>query len=85
MMTLIRLLPFTLGHYIDENDEHWQIFLMLWDICSVITKYVVTTDLATKLAWMVEGYLEAIVDLYGRKAITPKMHHLVHLKEQMEL
>lgn len=85
MMTLVRLLPFILGHYVEEAEEHWDLFLLLWDICAVITVYTVTSGLSTKLAWMVERYLEGIVDLYGSKAITPKMHHLVHLQEQMEL
>lgn len=85
MMTLVRLLPFILGKYIQENDEHWDLFLSLWDICAVITTFKVTHELSTKLAWMVEAYLEGIVDLYGSKAITPKMHQLVHLQEQMEL
>ncbi len=77
--------PFMLGNTVDENDEHWEAFLSLWDICCLIVTFTVTHELAVKLAWLVENYLESVVDLYGESIITPKMHHLVHSPEQIEL
>ena len=81
MMTLVRLLPFILGDFVDD-DEHRDLFLVLWDICAIITPFKVTHELSTKLTWLVEGYLEGIVDLYWENAVAPKMHQLV---QQMEL
>ena len=85
MMTLIRLLPFMVGDLIEEEDEHWDCFLLLWDICSLVCAYEVTQNDSLHLAWLVQTYLESFKDLYGGSSITPKMHHLVHLPEQILL
>ena len=85
MMTLIRLLPLMIGDKIDKEDEHWECFLLLWDICSYTCRFEVTQEDSIHLAWIVQTYLEAFLDLYGEKSITPKLHHLVHLPEQIQL
>lgn len=71
------------GKFVEEDDEHWNTFLLLWDICSIALKFEVTPSDTVKLAWMVETYLEAFVSLYGATQLTPKMHHLVHLPQQI--
>ena len=43
MMTLIRLLPLMVGNYVERNDKHWECFLQLWDICSMVCAFEVTT------------------------------------------
>ena len=83
MMMLITLLPCLVGAFVDEEDDHWSCFLSLWDICSMASSYGATIDDAHRLAWLVQTYLESFKDLYGDKYITPKMHHLVHLPEQI--
>ena len=82
MMTLVRHLPLFIGDWIDHDDDHWECFLLLWDICSVVCSFEVTTDDATHLGWLIETYLEAFTSLYGT-SVTPKMHYLVHLPKQM--
>ena len=71
------------GKFVEEDDEHWNTFLLLWDICSIALKFEVTASDTVKLAWMVETYLEAFVSLYGATQLTPKMPHLVHLPQQI--
>ena len=73
------------GDKIDKEDEHWECFLLLWDICSYTCRFGVTQEDSIHLAWIVQTYLEAFLDLYGEKSITPKLHHLVHLPEQIQL
>ena len=85
MMTLICLLPFMIGDLMEEEDEHWDCFLLLWDICSLVCAYEVTQNDPFHLAWLVQTYLESFKDLYGGSSITPKMHHLVHHPEQILL
>ena len=58
MMTLIRLLPFMIGSHVEKNDNHWECFLQLWDICSMVCAFEVPTSDATYLAWLVEAYVE---------------------------
>ena len=84
MMTLMRLLPFLIGRYIKREDNHWECFLLLWNICSVTTAFEVTSDDITYLAWIVEVYLETFKYLYD-VPITPKLHYLIHLPEQINL
>ena len=48
---------------VEPDDEHWQCFLLLWDICSVASAFEVTEDDATHLAWLVEVYLDAFQSL----------------------
>ena len=85
MMTFVQLLPFMIGDKVPFDDEHWNSFLLLWDICSMVCAYEVTEDFSVHLAWVVEIYLESFKELYGGSTLTPKMHHLVHLPEQIKL
>ena len=32
MMTLVRHLPLFIGDLVDHDDDHWECFLLLWDI-----------------------------------------------------
>ena len=82
MMTLSRLLPFMIGNYIEPDDNHWQCFLNLWDICSLVSAFEVTEDDAVTLAWLTELYLESLKSLYD-VSLTPKLHYLVHLPQQI--
>ena len=82
MMTLIRLIPFMVGNCVERNDSHWECFLQLWDICSMVCAFEATTGDATHLAWLVEAYLEEFFILYDGP-MTPKLHYLVHLPQQI--
>ena len=59
MMTLIRILPFMIGSYVERDYAHWECLLILWDICSIVSAFEVTEDDATYLAWLIEIYLES--------------------------
>lgn len=74
-----------IGSYVPSDDEHWECFLLLWDICSMVCAYEMTSEDSVHLAWLVQTYLECFTHLYGEDRITPKMHHLVHLPEQIIL
>ena len=82
MMTLVRLLHFVIGELVDDDDDHWSCFLLLWDICCLCTALEVTEADATQLAWLVETNLESFTSLYSVSVI-PKMHYLVHLPQQL--
>lgn len=84
-MTLIRLLPFIIGEFVPEDDDHWECFLLLWDICAMVCTYETDKNKALQLAWLIQTYLEAFSSIYGASNITPKFHYLVHLPEQVTL
>ena len=79
------LITFDGWDYLPEEDVHWDCFLVLWDICTMVCAHEVTKKNSAHLAWLVKTYLELFVELYGSENITPKMHHLVHLPEQINL
>lgn len=73
------------GNLVEEDDQHWSCFLLLWEICSIALAFEISANDTVKLAWLVEMYLEAFAALYGATSLTPKMHHLVHLPQQILL
>jgi len=83
MMTLVKLLPLMVGNLIDDNDDHWICFLILWDICGMVLKFEVTEADSRHLSWLVEVYLESFHELYGHASMPPKFHYLVHLSQQI--
>ena len=85
MMTLILLLSFMNRDYIRDEDIHWECFLVLWNICVMICAHEVTTQNSAQLGYLVKTYLESFTELYEEEKITPKMHHLVYLPEQIML
>ena len=83
MMTLMRLLPFLIGDYV-EYDDHWRRYLILLAICDKCCAFEISPSDPTKLAWLIQTYLESFVSLYTPKySVIPKMHYLVHLPKQM--
>lgn len=82
MMTLVRLLPFMIGDHVERNDSHWECYLQLWDICNIVCAFEVTGADAVQMAWLVEAYLEEFFTLYD-VPMTPKLHYLVHLPQQI--
>ena len=81
---LVRILPLAIGEYIPEDDQHWLCFLLFWDICNMALSFAVMVKDAGHLAWTVEAFVESFKSLYLNEAsITPKMHQLVHLPEQI--
>ncbi len=85
MMALIRLTPLIIGHFVKEDDEHWECFLLLWAICNMVCSFEFNPEDPRRLAWVIQLYLESFSHLYPCFTITPKMHYLVHLPEQMEM
>ena len=85
MMTLVQLLPFIVEPLVETSDQHWECFLLLWDICSISSSLEVKQSDTIKLAWIVETYLEAFCHLYPSASILPKMHYFSHFPEQFAL
>ena len=85
MMTLVRLLPLLIGNFVNEDDDHWECFCILWAISDMVCTFEVHPDDPACLAWLVQVYLESFTRIYPDISVTPKMHYLVHLPQQMVL
>ena len=67
----ITLIPFLIGSYED-------CYLLLLAICDMTCSFEVHPDDSTKLAWLVQTYLECFTSLYSPDfSVIPKMHYLV--------
>ena len=84
MWLLGRMLPLMVGQHIPESDLHWKSYLDLLRILTLATAFEVTQDTISLMSLLVENYLSGYNMLYPN-GITPKLHYLVHLPEQMEL
>ena len=83
-MTLVKFLPLAIGESIPEGDEHWSCFLVFWEICKISLAFEIREEDAGHLGWLVAIFLEMFSFLYSEGVnITPKMHHLVHLPDQI--
>ena len=83
MWLLGRLLPLMVGQYVPEEDDHWQCYINILRILTLATAVEVTDDTIATLAQLVEDYLHQMNLLYPN-SITPKMHYLLHLPDQMK-
>lgn len=84
MWLLGRLLPLMVGKYVPEDDAHWKCYINLLRIVTLSTAMEVTQDTIALMTLLVEEYLTQYNELYPN-SITPKLHYLVHLPEQMAL
>ena len=78
-----RLLPLTIGSYVPDGDAHWECYMLLLSITVLATAVEVTVDSVSELTLLVQDYLHVFNSLYPNK-ITPKMHYLLHLPDQMK-
>ena len=76
------LLGRLLGEHVPVNDEHWVCFLNLLRILTVATAFEVTEDDIAILAMLIEDNLKQFTFLYP-DSITPKIHYLLHLPQQI--
>ena len=82
--TLVRYLPLAIGCRVSEDDQHWTCFLIFWEICAIALSFEVRKEEALHLGWLTKAFLELFHDLYCEEVnITPKMHQLVHLPQQI--
>ena len=78
------MLPLMVGRYIPEDDLHWKSYLDLLRILTLATAVEMTQETISLMSMLVENYLTRYNTLYPN-SMTPKLHYLVHLPEQMEL
>ncbi len=83
MKVLATNLPFMIADDIPEDDMNWQCFLMLLQILLLSFSPVASIDTANTLRCIIALHHKSYVSLYGRDAVTPKMHYMLHLPEQL--
>lgn len=79
MWTLGRLLPFMVGGFVPEEDEHWENYMLMLQITDYLLAPDITTDEVAHLKVLIEIHHTTFVDLYPDSSVLPKMHYLIHM------
>ena len=59
MMTLMGLLPFMIGKFIDFDDNHWGCFLTLCTICNLVCAFEATLEDSIYFGLIIKTYWES--------------------------
>lgn len=82
MWCLIQVLPFLIGDVVSPTSEHWHLFILLKEICSIVFAPVVTYGLAAFLKALIIEHHTMFKKLYERNLI-PKHHFMIHYPRMM--
>ena len=82
MLNLLLNLPHLIGDSFTDTDSNWNNFLNLYQIINICFTYSYTNDNFNDFNFLVANYLKCFKNLYT--SITPKMHFLTHLPQQMK-
>jgi hypothetical protein len=82
LRNLAYALPFFLAPYLDDEDEHYLLYIKLLQVTSICMSHRFTLEDISYLRFLIGEYLESFVSLFPFKFV-PKHHYLVHLPEQI--
>lgn len=85
MMNLIFLYPFMWGHRVQRDDEVWRNLELLRKINILSLSPICNNDTKVLLKNMIAEHHFNFVRLFPSAPVTPKMHYMVHLPEQIDL
>ncbi|XP_011858483.1 PREDICTED: uncharacterized protein LOC105556038 [Vollenhovia emeryi] len=77
MSVLVRLFGIFIGDLVHENDEFWQLYLLLHDIFSIIQAKRLPSDIKYVLQILTKEHNELYLRITGEK-LKPKHHFLLH-------
>ena len=80
---LCRILPLLVGEFVEEDNSHWQCYLLLLKIVQICLSPIVSTDLCAVLQVLVEEHHTLFQDVYPNETIIPKMHYMCHYPDLM--
>lgn len=77
MLLFVRLFGIFVGDLVDENDEFWQLYLLLHDIFDIILAKKLPSNIGHVLQILVKEHNELYLKI-TRETLKPKHHFLVH-------
>nr|XP_054597976.1 uncharacterized protein LOC129152226 isoform X1 [Nothobranchius furzeri] len=77
MWCLLQVLPFLIGNLVDRKSQHWHLFILLREICSIVFAPTVTLGLAVFLKQLIIEHHVLFKKIYDRNLI-PKHHFMIH-------
>ncbi|KAL7298938.1 hypothetical protein TKK_0008039 [Trichogramma kaykai] len=73
---LTRYLPVMMGDLVEEDDEHWNLLILLRKIYAILTCHFVRRDIIDYLKQLISEHHELYIELFGD--LKPKYHFLLH-------
>lgn len=73
---LATYLPLILGPHVEDDDPHWENFLLLVEISRLVFTPDISKSMVYYLSELIESYLSNYIKLYGD--LIPKQHFMVH-------
>jgi hypothetical protein len=83
MWCLGKFLPLIVGNRIPDDDERWQLFIMLLEIIDIVFSPIASGESIEILQSLIEEHHETFVNLYPGRSVTPKMHYTIHFPTQI--
>ena len=80
----LRYLPLIIGDQVPEDDPYWENFLTHLSILDYLFAPICINAVADYVAMLTEDYLVDFKKLYPDRALTPKMHFMIHLPTWMK-
>ena len=78
MWLLGHLLPYLLGEYVPETDDHWKNYVLMVTITGLLLSPVISHDGVGYLGMLIEELHTSFVQLYPDESVLPKMRYIVH-------
>ena len=77
-LCLIRNMPLIFGDVINEDDQHWQLLLLLLQIINIIFAPVVSAGMTVFLKHLIIEHHHLFKTLYPNRRLIPKHHFMIH-------
>lgn len=82
MWCLLQTFAFFVGDLVDKKSQHWNLFILLREICSIVFALAVTHGLAVFLKQLIIDHHTLFKQLFS-KNLNPKHHFMVHYPRMM--
>jgi hypothetical protein len=81
--TLGRYLPLIIGDLVPIDDINWRCFLYLHDILGICMSPCISAVTISYLSELIAIHHKVFRECYSSVNITPKLHYLIHIPEQI--
>lgn len=80
---LIRLLPIMIGSFVPENNQSWELLMMLKDIVEISLAPVISTDMVAFLTMQIKTHKYIFLEVFPNNRLKMKHHFIEHYPQQM--
>ncbi len=79
----LKNLPFILKRFVSVEDLYYQLIIQMISIVQIYFTPVITVARIEELRDVIETHLKKFKELFSTVSITPKMHYMMHVPDQI--